>query len=405
MNPRTLASVFYLLFLVAASYGFEPNADVKSYAFSELNGGKIALYDAANELKIIDAANLRPSAQRTLAADEITSLAFDAGELYAGLSSGIIVKFSKDLNSREIALDVSSLGLDTRITHLSVTGGKIYAVAGENIFLVYDPSAKKLSAARLSGVYRVATCKIINGAAVITGWDRSVFRLNLTSMEVKNQGKLGAVALSAAQTGQDMLLGLASGEIASVKFKDEENLAPSERIDPKTAQIGAVNSLNKKPLNAAKGKASQDGFKANAADKTDVNLSQNAVLPQVCSDKLGANLTDKTAKNEADVNLSRKKTSVNSLDTKPSANTNTREIAPKSLNAKIYEISNLRIKSLLSVRDKIYIGLDNGEIWRANANFTDIERLGKNSDAIISIFNNNEDIITVSINGEIKIYK
>ena len=403
MNPRTLASVFYLLFLISASYGFEPSADVKSYAFSELNDGKIALYDAANELKIIDAANLRLGAQTTLAEDEITSLAFDAGELYAGLSSGIIVKFSKDLNSREVALDVSSLGLDARITHLSISGGKFYAVAGENIFLVYDPSAKKLSAARLSGVYRVSTYKIINGAAVITGWDRSVFRLNLTSMEVKNQGKLDAVALSAAQTSQDMLLGLASGEIASVKFKDEENLAPSERTDPKTAQTSTVNSLSKQSLNAAKDKASQDGFEANAADKTDVNLSQNAVLPQAHGDKLGANLTDKTAKNEADVNLSRKKTSVNSLDTKPSADT--REIAPQGLNAKIYKISNLRIKSLLSVRDKIYIGLDNGEVWRASANFTDIEKLGKNSDAIISVFNNNEDIITVSINGEIKIYK
>ena len=392
MNPRTLASVFYLLFLVAASYGFEPNADVKSYAFSELNGGKIALYDAANELKIIDAANLRLGAQTTLGTDEITSLAFDAGELYAGLSSGIIVKFSKDLNSREVALDVSSLGLDARITHLNVTGGKFYAVAGENIFLVYDPSAKKLSAAHLSGVYHVATCKIVNDAAVITGWDRSVFRLNLASMEVKNQGKLDAVALSTAQTGQDILLGLASGEIASVKFKAEKNLAPSERIDPKTAQTNAAND-----------KAAQGGFKVNAADKTDVNLSQNAVLPQAYGDKFGANLADKTAKNEADVNLSRKKTSVKFLDTKPSANT--REIAPKSLNAKIYKISNLRIKSLLSVRGEIYIGLDNGEIWRANANFTDIEKLGKNSDAIISVFNNNESIITVSINGEIKIYK
>ena len=403
MNPRTLASVFCLLFLVAASYGFEPSADVKSYAFSELNGGKIALYDAANELKIIDAANLRLGAQTTLDVDEITSLAFDAGELYAGLSSGVIVKFSKDLNSREVALDVSSLGLDARITHLSVTDGKFYAVAGENIFLAYDQSVKKLSAAHLSGVYRVATCKIINDAALITGWDRSVFRLNLTSMEVKNQGKLDAVALSAAQTGQDILLGLASGEIASVKFKAEENLAPSERIDPKTTQTSAVNSLSKQSLNAANDKAAQGGFKVNAADKADVNLSPNAVLPQAYGDKLVGNLADKTAKNEADVNLSRKKTSVKVLDTKPSANT--REVAPKSLNAKIYKISNLRIKSLLSVRDKIYIGLDNGEIWRANANFTDIERLGKNSDAIISIFNNNEDIITVNINGEIKIYK
>ena len=126
-------------------------------------------------------------------------------------------------------------------------------------------------------------------------------------------------------------------------------------------------------------------------------------MPHVRSDKLGVNLADKIAKNEADVNLSRKKTSINFLDTNPSANT--LEIAPKSLSAKIYKISNLRIKSLLSVRDKIYIGLDNGEIWRANANFTDIERLGKNSDAIISVFNNNESIITLSRNCEIKIYK
>ena len=200
-----------------------------------------------------------------------------------------------------------------------------------------------------------------------------------------------------------MLWGLASGEIASVKFESEENLAPSESIDPKTTQTSAVNSLSKQSLSAAKDKAAKDGFKANAADKTDVNLSQNAVLPQAYGDKFGANLADKTAKNEADVNLSRKKTSINFLDTNPSANT--LEIAPKSLSAKIYKISNLRIKSLLSVRDKIYIGLDNGEIWRANANFTDIERLGKNSDAIISVFNNNESIITVSRNGEIKIYK
>lgn len=143
----------------------------------------------------------------------------------------------------------------------------------------------------------------------------------------------------------------------------------------------------------------------------DTNLSAEANLPQI-SDKDGAheaNLTAvKSAQNKADLNLTSGTTNANlmnstNLETKNSASTETKA-APNPI-VQIYKISNSRVKSLLVVHDKVYIGLGNGEILRSDAEFKQIEKIGKNSDAVIKIFNDEDSVIAVSINGEIQIYK
>ena len=107
-------------------------------------------------------------------------------------------------------------------------------------------------------------------------------------------------------------------------------------------------------------------------------------------DNASSNLTAvKNAQNKADLNLTSGKADANLTDTE----------------IQIYKISNSRVKSLLVVQDKVYIGLGNGEILRSDAEFQQIEKIGKNSDAVIKIFNDEDSVIVVSINGEIQIYK
>ena len=250
-------------------------------------------------------------------------------------------------------LNLSNLSLDAQITHLHVAKGKIYAVVGKDAFISYDVASKKLTRANLNGAYRIATCKILNGAALITSWDRSVFTVNLSTMQTKNLGKLKSVALSAAEINSGVIFGLASGEIASLKFDADENLA------------------SKQPSAA--------------------NLTAEVNLPKTSNkENASANLTAvKNAQNKADLNLANGKANANLTDAK----------------IQIYKISNSRVKSLLVVQDKVYIGLGNGEILRSDAEFKQIEKIGKNSDAVIKIFNDEDSVIAVSVNGEIQIYK
>lgn len=310
--------------------------DVKSCAYSEQNK-TLAIYDAKNSLNILNKKDLKPISKFDFKTDEITSLAFEGENLYAGFSSGEIAKFSDNFSSFAGILNLSNLSLDAQVTHLHVANGKIYAVAGKNTFISYDLASKKLMRADLNGAYCIATCQILNSTALITSWDRSVFSVNLSTMKAKNLGKLKSAALSSAEINSGVIFGLASGEIASLKFDAEANLTQTNGKDNASSN-----------LTAAK----------NAQNKADLNLT---------SGKAGANLTD------AEI--------------------------------QIYKISNSRVKSLLVVQDKVYIGLGNGEILRSDAEFKQIEKIGKNSDAVIKIFNDEDSVIAVSINGEIQIYK
>ena len=345
------------VFSFASDVSATASLDVKSCAYSEQNK-TIAVYDAKNSLKILNQKDLKPISKFDLKANEITSLAFDGVNLYAGFASGEISKFSEDFSSFAGMLNLSNLSLDTQITHLHVAKGKIYAVAGKDAFISYDVASKKLTRANLNGAYRIATCKILNGAALITSWDRSVFSVNLSTMQAKNLGKLKSVALSAAEINSGVIFGLASGEIASLKFDADGNLKNE-------------NLASKQPSAA--------------------NLTSEANLTQT-SDKENAsvNLTAvKNAQNKADLNLTNSKANANLTDAE----------------IQIYKISNSRVKSLLVVQDKVYIGLGNGEILRSDAEFKQIEKIGKNSDAVIKIFNDEDSVVAVSINGEIQIYK
>jgi hypothetical protein len=324
------------IFSFASDVSATASIDVKSCAYSEQNKN-IAIYDTKNSLKILNKKDLKPIDKFDFKTDEITSLAFEGANLYAGFSSGEIAKFSEDFSSFAGMLNLSNLNLDAQVTHLHVANGKIYAVVGKNAFVAYDIASKNLMRANLDGVYRIATCQILNGTALITSWDRSVFSVNLSTMQAKNIGKLKSVALSAAEISSGVILGLASGEIASLKFDAEANLAKTNGKDNASSN-----------LTAAK----------NVQNKADLNLT---------SGKADANLTD------AEI--------------------------------QIYKISNSRVKSLLVVQDKVYIGLGNGEILRSDAEFKQIEKIGKNSDAVIKIFNDEDSVIAVSINGEIQIYK
>ncbi|WP_423902448.1 hypothetical protein [Campylobacter showae] len=326
--------------------------DVKSCAYSEQNK-TLAIYDAKNSLNILNKKDLKPISKFDFKTDEITSLAFEGENLYAGFSSGEIAKFSDNFSSFAGILNLSNLSLDTQITHLRVANGKIYAVAGKDAFISYDLASKKLTRANLDGAYHIATCQILNGAALITSWDRSVFTVNLSTMKAKNLGRLKSVALSAAEINSGVIFGLASGEIASLKFNAEAKLT--------SKQTGATNL------------------------DTEANLTQTN-----SKDNSGSNLTAvKNAQNKADLNLTSNETNANLTDAE----------------IQIYKISNSRVKSLLIVQDKVYIGLGNGEILRSDAEFKQIEKIGKNSDAVIKIFNDEDSVIAVSINGEIQIYK
>ena len=274
-------------------------------------------------------------------------------------------------------LNLSNLSFEAQITHLRVAKGKIYAVAGKNAFISYDIASKKQARTNLDGIYRVATCQILNGAALITSWDRSVFTVNLSTMQAINLGKLKSVALSAAEINSGVIFGLASGEIASLKFDADENLTNE-------------NLVSKQP-SASNLSAEANSSKTSNKENASVNLT--AV---------------KSAQNKADLNLTSGTTNANlmnstNLETKNSASTETKA-APNPI-VQIYKISNSRVKSLLVVQDKVYIGLGNGEILRSDAEFKQIEKIGKNSDAVIKIFNDEDSVIAVSINSEIQIYK
>ena len=340
------------VFSFASDVSATASLDIKSCAYSEQNK-TLAVYDAKNSLKILNQKDLKPISKFDAKTDEITSLAFDGANLYAGFASGEIAKFSDDFSSFAGMLNLSNLSLDAQITHLHVAKGKIYAVVGKDAFISYDVASKKLTRANLNGAYRIATCKILNGAALITSWDRSVFIVNLSTMKAKNLGRLKSVALSAAKINSGVIFGLASGEIASLKFDAEANLT--------SKQTGATNL------------------------DTEANLTKTND-----KDNASSNLTAvKNAQNKADLNLTSNKTNANLTDAE----------------IQIYKISNSRVKSLLVVQDKVYIGLGNGEILRSDAEFKQIEKIGKNSDAVIEIFNDEDSVIAVSINGEIQIYK
>ena len=369
-------------------------SDVKGCAYSERNGA-LAIYDAADSLKILDAKDLKLINKFDFKTDGITSLDFEGANLYAGFSGGKIAKFSEDFSSFAGMLNLSNLSLEAQITHLRVANGKIYAVAGKNAFISYDIASKKQARTELNGIYRIATCQILNGAALITGWDRSVFTVNLSTMQAINLGKLKSVALSAAEINSGVIFGLPNGEIASLKFDAGENLT-NENLASK--QPSAANSANDQVnLNYAK---------ASAVGKMDTNLTAEANLSKT---NASVNLTAaKSAQNKADLNLTSGTTNANlmnstNLETKNSASTETKA-APNPI-VQIYKISNSRVKSLLVVQDKVYIGLGNGEILRSDAEFKQIEKIGKNSDAVIKIFNDEDSVIAVSINGEIQIYK
>jgi len=340
------------VFSFASDVSTTASIDVKSCAYSEQNK-TLSVYDAKNSLKILNQKDLKPINKFDFKTDEITSLAFDGANLYAGFADGEIAKFNDDFSSFAGMLNLSNLSLDTQITHLHIANGKIYAVAGKDAFISYDVASKKLTRANLDGAYHIATCQILNGAALITSWDRSVFTVNLSTMKAKNLGRLKSVALSAAEINSGVIFGLASGEIASLKFDAGENLT--------SKQTGATNLDTKANLTQTNGK-----------------------------DNSSSNLTAvKNAQNKADLNLTSGTTNAILTDAE----------------IQIYKISNSRVKSLLVVQDRVYIGLGNGEILRSDAEFKQIEKIGKNSDAVIKIFNDEDSVIAVSINGEIQIYK
>lgn len=340
------------VFSFASDVSATASLDVKSCAYSEQNK-TLAVYDAKNLLKILNQKDLKPISKFDVKTDEITSLAFDGANLYAGFSGGEIAKFSDDFSSFAGMLNLSNLSLDAQITHLQVANGKIYAVASKDAFISYDLASKKLTRANLDGAYHITTCQILKNAALITDWDRSVYVINLSTMKAKNLGKLKSVALSAAEINSGVIFGLASGEIARLKFDAEVNLT--------SKQTGATNLDTEANL-----------AKTNGKDNSSSNLT--AV---------------KNVQNKADLNLTNDETSANLTDAE----------------IQIYKISNSRIKSLLVVQDKVYIGLGNGEILRSDAEFKQIEKIGKNSDAVIKIFNDEDSVIAVSLNGEIQIYK
>ena len=140
--------------------------------------------------------------------------------------------------------------------------------------------------------------------------------------------------------------------------------------------------------------------------RSDENLTnENLASKQPSAANLAAeaNLTQTSDKENASVNLTAVKNAQNRADLNLTNGTTNANLTDAEI--QIYKISNSRVKSLLVVQDKVYIGLGNGEILRSDAEFKQIEKIGKNSDAVIKIFNDEDSVIAVSVNGEIKIYE
>ena len=86
------------VFSFASDVSTTASIDVKSCAYSEQNK-TLAIYDTENSLNILNKKDLKTINKFDFKADEITSLAFDGANLYAGFSSGEIAKFSDDFSS------------------------------------------------------------------------------------------------------------------------------------------------------------------------------------------------------------------------------------------------------------------------------------------------------------------
>ena len=91
-----VCALFVLSF--ASDVSTTASLDVKSCDYSEQNK-TLAVYDAKNSLKILNQKDLKPISKFDLKTNEISSLAFDGANLYAGFSGGEIAKFSDDFSS------------------------------------------------------------------------------------------------------------------------------------------------------------------------------------------------------------------------------------------------------------------------------------------------------------------
>lgn len=99
------------IFSFASDVSATASLDVKSCAYSEQNK-TLAIYDAKNSLNILNQKDLKTINKFDFKTDEITSLAFDGANLYAGFSSGEIAKFSDNFSSFAGILNLSNLSLD-----------------------------------------------------------------------------------------------------------------------------------------------------------------------------------------------------------------------------------------------------------------------------------------------------
>lgn len=86
------------IFSFASDVSATASLDVKSCAYSEQNK-TLAIYDTKNSLNILNQKYLKPIRKFDFKTDEITSLAFEGENLYAGFSSGEIAKFSDNFSS------------------------------------------------------------------------------------------------------------------------------------------------------------------------------------------------------------------------------------------------------------------------------------------------------------------
>ncbi|MBE3609000.1 WD40 repeat domain-containing protein [Campylobacter californiensis] len=203
-----------LLFANSSQHLEITSGDIGGCAYSQ-NGDLLAVFDNQNLLKII---NLNTQDEvGIIKGKRLTSASFDKDSLYVGTNDGEILKFNQNGTHDKSVFDASSFGLDTSIFYLKFKNNKLYAFVGKNTFISYDVATDKLHTIKLDKIYRVSSCIILDDRAIVTGWDRSVYEINLTNLQAKELFRTKSVVLSSQELLGDVVFGLANGEILTLK--------------------------------------------------------------------------------------------------------------------------------------------------------------------------------------------
>lgn len=212
---KILSYIFLLIgFALSAELNISGN-DITAFSYEE-KSGVLATADLNDTLNFT---NVKTKEKiKTVTQIPASSLAFYDGELYVGLRSGAIVKFSKGYLAKDKIIDESNLKIYEKVSRLEIKNNKIHAIVGKNNLVIFDLKSKNLKIVNLPDVYNVSAFAVLKDKAVIASWDRRVFEVNFSDFTPKELFKTPGVALSAACNDEvgEVIFGLSDGKILNL---------------------------------------------------------------------------------------------------------------------------------------------------------------------------------------------